>query len=121
MHNPVAGYRVLLDEPGGYRWLNGRGLHERDVPDAGDFRLTVHDPAPAWMDTSVVYQVFPDRFARSGRQTGRASRTGRCRPRGTTSRSLTVPASRSSSSAATCPASSSGSTTCSASASTPST
>ena len=27
---------VLLDEPGGYRWLNGRGLHSRDVPDAGD-------------------------------------------------------------------------------------
>jgi alpha-glucosidase len=70
VHNPVAGYRVLLDEPGGYRWLNGRGLHTRDVPDAGDFRLTVHDPAPAWMDTSVVYQVFPDRFARSGRDHG---------------------------------------------------
>jgi alpha-glucosidase len=70
VHNPVAAYRVLLDEPGGYRWLNGRGLHARDVPDAGDFRLTVHDPAPAWMDTSVVYQVFPDRFARSGQRTG---------------------------------------------------
>ncbi|WP_028048737.1 glycoside hydrolase family 13 protein [Cellulomonas sp. URHD0024] len=70
VHNPVTGYRVLLDEPGGYRWLNGRGVHARDVPDASDFRLTVHDPAPPWMDTSVVYQVFPDRFARAGSSEG---------------------------------------------------
>lgn len=66
VHNPVTSYRFLLDEPDGYRWLNGRGLHARDVPDASDFRLTVHDPAPAWSRDAVVYQVFPDRFARSG-------------------------------------------------------
>ncbi|MCB7135434.1 glycoside hydrolase family 13 protein [Cellulosimicrobium marinum] len=70
VHNPVTPYRFFLDTPGadgasGYRWLNGRGEHERDVPDAADFRLTVHDPAPAWMSDGVVYQVFPDRFARS--------------------------------------------------------
>ncbi|WP_024287921.1 glycoside hydrolase family 13 protein [Cellulomonas sp. KRMCY2] len=64
--NPVTGYRFLLDEPGGYRWLNGRGLHGRDVPDAADFRVTTHQPAPAWACDAVVYQVFPDRFARSG-------------------------------------------------------
>jgi alpha-glucosidase len=66
VHNPVANYRFLLDEPGGYRWVNGQGLHERDVPDASDFRVTVHPPAPAWAPDSVVYQVFPDRFATSG-------------------------------------------------------
>lgn len=65
VHNPLTSYRFLLDEPGGYRWLNGRGTHRRDIPDAGDFRLTVHDPAPAWLDSATVYQVFPDRFARS--------------------------------------------------------
>lgn len=65
VHNPVTPYRFLLDEPGGYRWLDGRGLHARDVPDAADFRLTVHAPAPAWARDAVVYQVFPDRFARS--------------------------------------------------------
>ncbi|WP_188078968.1 glycoside hydrolase family 13 protein [Actinotalea subterranea] len=70
VHNPVTSYRFLLDEPGGYRWLNGRGLHARDVPDAADFRLTVHEPAPAWARDAVVYQVFPDRFARS-RDAGR--------------------------------------------------
>ena len=66
VHNPVTGYRALLDEPGGYRWLNAGGVHARDVPDAHDFRLTVHAPAPPWLDSAVVYQVFPDRFARSG-------------------------------------------------------
>ncbi|GIG19900.1 alpha-glycosidase [Cellulomonas chitinilytica] len=66
VHNPVTQYRALLDEPGGYRWLNGRGTHARDVGDAGDFRLTVHAPAPAWTSDAVVYQIFPDRFARSG-------------------------------------------------------
>lgn len=65
VHNPVMQYRFLLDEPGGYRWVDGRGVHARDVSDAGDFRLTVHDPAPGWLDTAVVYQVFPDRFARA--------------------------------------------------------
>ncbi|WP_421734175.1 glycoside hydrolase family 13 protein [Cellulomonas sp.] len=70
VHNPLTSYRFLLDEPGGYRWLNGRGVHERDVPDAADFRLTVHDPAPAWLDSAFVYQVFPDRFARSSGHDG---------------------------------------------------
>lgn len=66
MHNPVTSYRFLLDHPDGYRWLNGRGTVGREVADAGDFRLTVHGRAPQWSDDAVVYQVFPDRFARSG-------------------------------------------------------
>ncbi|WP_449385050.1 glycoside hydrolase family 13 protein [Cellulomonas soli] len=70
VHNPVTSYRALLVEPGGYRWLNGRGVHARDVPDAADFRLTVHEAAPAWLDDAVVYQVFPDRFARSSGHEG---------------------------------------------------
>ncbi len=65
LHNPVTGYRWLLDEPGGYRWLTGRGTCARDVTDAADFRLTVHPRTPAWLADAVVYQIFPDRFARS--------------------------------------------------------
>ena len=72
VHNPVTCYRFLLDEPAGYRWLNGRGVHRRDVPDAADFRLTVHAGAPAWMSSTVVYQVFPDRFGRSAAADERA-------------------------------------------------
>jgi len=65
-HNPVTGYRFILE--GGataYQWLNGTGMHLRDVPDAADFRLVTFDPPPAWAADAVVYQVFPDRFARS--------------------------------------------------------
>ncbi|HEY0187013.1 MAG TPA: glycoside hydrolase family 13 protein [Cellulomonas sp.] len=66
--NPVTGYRFLLTGPGydgGQAWLNGEGVIARDVPDASDFRLTTTAPGPAWARDAVVYQVFPDRFARS--------------------------------------------------------
>ena len=66
-HNPVTSYRFLLSGPrGAYRWLNGTGVHARDVTDTADFRLVTHPPPPAWVADAVVYQVFPDRFARSG-------------------------------------------------------
>lgn len=68
VHNPVTPYRPVLQYRGGYRWLNGTGLHDRDVTDTSDFRLSVFGGAPAWARDSVVYQVFPDRFARSGTQ-----------------------------------------------------
>ncbi|MDQ3527155.1 MAG: glycoside hydrolase family 13 protein, partial [Actinomycetota bacterium] len=66
-HNPVTHYRFLLDGGAGaaaYRWLNGTGLHLRDVPDADDFRIVTYAAPPAWSQGAVVYQVFPDRFAR---------------------------------------------------------
>ncbi len=68
-HNPVTNYRFLLaGGPTEYAWLNGTGLHRRDVPDASDFRVLAHDaPPPKWALGSVVYQIFPDRFARSRR------------------------------------------------------
>jgi len=67
VHNPVTGYRVLLDRgAAGYTWLNGSGEYDRDIPDLHDFRLTIHPPGPTWALDSVVYQVFPDRFATSG-------------------------------------------------------
>lgn len=65
VHNPVTSYRFLVADPRGARWLTARGLTARDVPDDGDFRLTVHGRAPAWSRQGAVYQVFPDRFARS--------------------------------------------------------
>ncbi|GGB43754.1 alpha-glycosidase [Flexivirga endophytica] len=65
-HNPVTPYRFLLQGADGeYLWLNGNGLHRRDVPDHSDFRLVTYPAPPAWAVDSIVYQVFPDRFARS--------------------------------------------------------
>jgi len=67
VHNPVTSYRVLLSRGGaGYSWLNGTGEYFRDVADQHDFRLTTFDPGPDWALDSVVYQVFPDRYATSG-------------------------------------------------------
>jgi alpha-glucosidase len=65
VHNPVANYRWMVNTPDGYQWVTGRGTFDRDVTDAGDFLLTTHAPPPAWTSDAVVYQVFPDRFARS--------------------------------------------------------
>lgn len=65
VHNPVTRYRFLVGQGAGARWLTARGTFTRDVPDDGDFRLTVHGRAPGWARHGAVYQVFPDRFARS--------------------------------------------------------
>lgn len=66
LENPVVNYRWLLDgSPSGYQWFNGTGLHTRDVTDACDFRITAYSPPPAWANSAVLYQIFPDRFAKS--------------------------------------------------------
>jgi alpha-glucosidase len=64
--NPVMRYRWLLS--GGdyaYAWLNGLGVVDHDVPDADDFVFSL-DSGPQWHAESVVYEIFPDRFARGG-------------------------------------------------------
>ena len=74
IHNTLTGYRFLLaGGRHGYRWLNGAGVHFRDVTDGSDFRLTAAPPAPRWARDAVVYQIFPDRFARSEAADGRAT------------------------------------------------
>ncbi|SDX55366.1 alpha-glucosidase [Arthrobacter sp. cf158] len=86
--NPVARYRFLLEvspthDDGAaasvatgstaersYWNLNAQGLFRRDVSDAADFRLTSFAPAPEWLRKGTMYQVFPDRFARSEQADG---------------------------------------------------
>ena len=66
VHNPVTRYRFRLDrKSSGPVWLNGSGVWDHDVSDYGDFRVTTFPPPPAWAADSVIYQIFPDRFARS--------------------------------------------------------
>jgi len=78
--NPVVRYRWLLtsaaarnaaDPATGYRWVTGTGVHDHDVPDAFDFTLSTHPAPPAWVADALVYQIFPDRFARSAAADGR--------------------------------------------------
>jgi alpha-glucosidase len=62
--NPATSYRWLLSGGDfGYAWLNGAGIQPFDVPDADDFVATPDPGGPAWHLESVVYEVFPDRFA----------------------------------------------------------
>jgi alpha-glucosidase len=63
--NPVTNYRFLLDQPDGNHWLTGLGVVGHDVSDQTDFRLVTYEPPPVWARDSVIYQIFPDRFARS--------------------------------------------------------
>jgi len=65
MHNPVMHYRFLVVRGGEQRWLTGGGVFDHDVPDTFDFKVSIFDEAPDWGRDGVVYQIFPDRFARS--------------------------------------------------------
>jgi alpha-glucosidase len=65
--NPATPYRWLLSGGAyGYAWLNAAGVQPFDVPDADDFVATPEPGGPDWHLSSVVYQVFPDRFASAG-------------------------------------------------------
>jgi alpha-glucosidase len=72
VENPVHPYRFRLAlDDGSVRWLNAQGLHRLDPRDADDFRLVAGNPPPAWSAPAVLYQVFPDRFARSAQADAR--------------------------------------------------
>jgi alpha-glucosidase len=65
--NPMTPYRWLLSGGQyGYAWLNATGVQPFDVTDADDFVVTPGHGGPDWHLESVVYEVFPDRFASSG-------------------------------------------------------
>ena len=66
MYNPEIHYRFLIELTNGYSyWLNGVGLFDLDQPDRDDFKINTYNRVPKWATGSVLYQVFPDRFARS--------------------------------------------------------
>lgn len=74
VHNPVTHYRFLLErEDGTQTWLTGAGELAHDPSDTFDFKVVVHAPAPDWARDGVVYQIFPDRFARSAAADERAT------------------------------------------------
>jgi alpha-glucosidase len=67
LRNPVVPYRWLLaGGTVGYCWLNATGPHQHEVSLGDDFRLTAEPSGPDWHLSSVVYEVFMDRFASSG-------------------------------------------------------
>jgi alpha-glucosidase len=65
--NPATHYRWLLTGgTAGYTWVNGLGRTGSEVGDSDDYVLTVGPWGPEWHLESVVYEIFPDRFASSG-------------------------------------------------------
>ena len=59
-------YRFVFVAKGKYEWLNAFGLADHDVHSNNDFRIVAVPKYPDWIRSSVFYQIFPDRFARSG-------------------------------------------------------
>jgi alpha-glucosidase len=70
--NPRHGYRwLLLHRDGRVEWLNQSGIHTVETLDAEDFAFVAEPAPPQWLFESVLYQVFPDRFARSAQAAAR--------------------------------------------------
>lgn len=66
IENPIHGYRFLLTmADGSNAWVNATGVHRIETLDSEDFRMVTYPAAPAWAADTVMYQIFPDRFARS--------------------------------------------------------
>lgn len=63
--NPIVNYRWFLEKQSGESyWLNAAGIHQLDRPDSEDFRITDAVRPPSWSSGAVMYQIFPDRFAK---------------------------------------------------------
>ncbi|MEV0460247.1 glycoside hydrolase family 13 protein [Catellatospora methionotrophica] len=66
VRNPVTNYRFhLRTSSGDTYWLTAGGVVGHEVPDDTDFRAVAYDAPPAWSADAVLYQIFPDRFARA--------------------------------------------------------
>jgi alpha-glucosidase len=61
--NPRFHYRFLLKTAEGVWWLSARGLTRSLPTDHTDFQLLVERKEESWLDQTVFYQIFPDRFA----------------------------------------------------------
>ena len=58
-------YRFLFAGNGKYDWLSAAGLSNHDVHSNTDFQLIARPEYPKWLNSSVFYQIFPDRFAKT--------------------------------------------------------
>jgi len=59
-------YRFVFISEGKYEWLNAAGCFDHDVHSNQDFQIVALPAYPEWIKSSVFYQIFPDRFAKSG-------------------------------------------------------
>jgi alpha-glucosidase len=72
--NPHTGYRWMLTmSDGRIEWVNQAGVSTIETRDSEDFAIVVGNPPPTWLPGAVMYQIFPDRFARSAGADARPS------------------------------------------------
>lgn len=66
IENPSTCYRFVFVDNDKYDWLNASGFYDHDVHSNNDFQIVAIPAYPSWIRSSVFYQIFPDRFAKSG-------------------------------------------------------
>lgn len=66
--NTVMKYRFLLIGSSGYHWLTNAGIVDYNVQSATDFSIIAKPAHPSWLEGAVFYQIFPDRWATSGKK-----------------------------------------------------
>lgn len=60
--NPYIPYRFKVMSAEGAYWLTAMGVSRADATDLWDFKLLADYAAPEWLEDTVFYQIFPDRF-----------------------------------------------------------
>jgi alpha-glucosidase len=60
---PATHYRFLLQSADGVWWHSAAGPSAFEPLDQTDFQILAGYNPPAWVQESVFYQIFPDRFA----------------------------------------------------------
>jgi alpha-glucosidase len=62
LHMPRTNYRFFIESSEGGYWLSAEGITRHAPTDATDFKVLANYHDPAWVQQSVFYQIFPDRF-----------------------------------------------------------
>lgn len=63
INEPVTHYRFIIDAGDGLWHYSAAGVSSFVPLDATDFRVLAGYQPPPWLQSAVVYQIFPDRFA----------------------------------------------------------
>ena len=63
LHMLRTNYRFLFKTTEGNWWFTANGMVQYTPTDATDFKYLYRYSAPQWVQDSVFYQIFPERFA----------------------------------------------------------
>lgn len=63
INEPRVPYRFAIQAEGYIWWINALGFSQQSPLGLFDFKLLANSPEIPWLNSSVFYQIFPDRFA----------------------------------------------------------